>query len=234
MKKIVLAALGFGCLLFTNKVNAQNYTLPSKHVKQTVYTYADIHNDITNTSSSAISITWKVLSHDFTQDWKDGTGICDNVTCYIGSVLGNGTMAGPANTTTPFTGTMEFKVQINLETASAATHNLYVELTDGTTTDTVHFEINKWPTNVNKAAKAETGITLYPNPVRSELNVLFDGSAGVKNIAVYNVIGKAVSVYRVTGNSAKLDMDNAPAGIYFLRFIDGNGRVIATRKFTHQ
>lgn len=236
MKKIVLAVLGFGGMLLTTGALAQgSFTLQHEHVKYTLVGYGEIHSNITNNTPSNLQVSWRVLSHDFPNDWKEATGICDNVTCYISGVLGSGTAPGNSNKTMPFSGVLDFKLQMNLENAQSGTHNLYVEITDSNaTTDTVHFEINKWPASVNRASKSDNNITIYPNPARSELNVLFDANAGIRNIAVYNLIGKAVTVYRVSGNSAMLDIDNIPSGIYFLRFVDGNGRVIATRKFTHQ
>lgn len=82
--------------------------------------------------------------------------------------------------------------------------------------------------------RGNDGIAVYPNPAYGELNVLFDINTGIRNITVYNLIGKAITVYKVNGNSAKLDTENLPSGIYFIRLIDGQGRVVATRKFTHQ
>jgi hypothetical protein len=63
---------------------------------------------------------------------------------------------------------------------------------------------------------------------------LFNEAAGIRNIAVYNLIGKPVMVYKVTdNNSAKLNIGSIPSGVYFLRLFDGQGRVTAIRKFTH-
>ena len=47
------------------------------------------------------------------------------------------------------------------------------------------------------------------------------------------MIGKPVMVYRVTGNSAKLNIESLPSGVYFVRMADAQGKV-TTRKFTHQ
>jgi hypothetical protein len=146
------------------------------------------------------------------------------------------TAPGDLNTTKAFTGTMDFKLQTpNLESAVAGgPFYVVVEFKEGSTTDTAVFALSKFATNINKTPKAENNISIYPNPARSEVNVLFDANADIRNIAVYNLIGKAVAVYRVSNGSAKLDIDNMPSGIYFMRFVDGNNHVVATRKFTHQ
>jgi hypothetical protein len=58
----------------------------------------------------------------------------------------------------------------------------------------------------------------------------------VKTIAVYNLIGKLMGpIYKPSSSSsAKIDLDDMPTGIYFLRLMDGQGRVVATRRFTRQ
>jgi hypothetical protein len=112
---------------------------------------------------------------------------------------------------------------------------------------TIHAEdtINSFPKNLTfVATKGALGVVnikrfddevvLYPNPAKGSVNVVFDPSMGVKNIAIYNLIGKAVSVYKVTGNSAKLDLTDVPSGIYFLRLSNTQGKIVATRKFTRQ
>ena len=87
-----------------------------------------------------------------------------------------------------------------------------------------------------KTTSSSDDVVLFPNPAREAVNVIFDGRAGVKTIAIYNLIGKMVSpVYKPSGNnSAKIDVNEMPAGVYFIRLMDGQGRVVATRRFVHQ
>jgi hypothetical protein len=78
------------------------------------------------------------------------------------------------------------------------------------------------------------------------LNVVFDikfnritsqkeFDADVKNIAIFNIKGEQVNMFKVgSTTSASLNVENLPAGIYFVRLMNGNGEVGATRKFTKQ
>jgi hypothetical protein len=76
---------------------------------------------------------------------------------------------------------------------------------------------------------------LYPNPAHNEVNLVYNTTADIKNIAVYNIIGKVIAVYKVTeNNSANLNLENLPSGIYFARLINSQGNVVVTRKFTKQ
>jgi hypothetical protein len=77
-------------------------------------------------------------------------------------------------------------------------------------------------------------VAIFPNPARNEVNVAVDPALGIKTISVYNLIGKVVISSKVTSNNVKMDIEDIPVGIYFLRAIDAQGRVITTRKFTHQ
>jgi hypothetical protein len=76
---------------------------------------------------------------------------------------------------------------------------------------------------------------LYPNPASQEINVIYNAAADIKSIAVYNLIGRIQTVYKVTGNnSANLQLEGMPPGIYFVRLFNSNGEAVVTKKFTKQ
>ena len=84
-------------------------------------------------------------------------------------------------------------------------------------------------------SKVQDEIVIYPNPAHDEVNIIYGADAGVKNITIYNLIGKIVSVFKpIDNSSAGLSIENLPTGIYFVRLIDAQGAVVATRKFTRQ
>lgn len=233
MKKYILSFLLLA--LSVGVVGAQTFTTPKDTVNASFSNTMNVYNKITNVHSSDVTITWRVINHDFPADWINGLNICDNVLCYGNSAALAG---GSTQTTAPITPGVEadFHLQMDLSAAGSGTHYLEVEMNDQANSykKNVVFVLNKFPTNIGNVNKGGDDITVYPNPARSEINVLFGARTNVKNIAVYNMIGKAVSVYRVTGNSAKLNLDNIPAGVYFLRLTDAQGQIVATRKFTHQ
>jgi hypothetical protein len=84
-------------------------------------------------------------------------------------------------------------------------------------------------------SKIQDEIIIYPNPAHEEVNIIYGADAGVKNIVIYNLIGKTVSAFKpIDNSSASLSIENLPTGIYFVRLIDAQGAVVATRKFTKQ
>lgn len=239
MKKIVLGLITLLTISFANKANAQ-FTF----AKDTVTGYASdaglvLHNDVTNTGSSSLRLAWRIISNNLPgapSKWYTSFGLCDNYTCYT-----SGKLSGGVDTTDPITasGLGDFHIQY-ADLSGVTTYGPYyitVELKQVGSmpliSDTITFAVNKFPTSVNNVSR-NNDIIMYPNPAHDDLNVVFDRDMDVKNIAVYNLIGKAVSVYRVTGNSAKLDISNIPSGIYFMKMSDSHGRILATRKFTHQ
>ena len=203
-----------------------------------------VFNDITNNSTGNIIIRWQVIATDFPADWLADTalGLCDNNVCYgnSGGALWNAsTMSGSVYTSHAYEpgpgGAFDYSP--NLIGASAGTHYITVKYTDlssgyRTATFVITRGIVSVVSSVNNNISAD--VNLYPNPARDELNVVYDANADVKNIAVYNIIGKVMAVYKVNGPSANLNLEAMPSGIYFVRLANGNGQVIATKKFTKQ
>jgi len=239
MKKILLI-LCAQFALTAGVLQAQTFTA-SDTVRQTIVGAATINNPINNISGGSITIKWNVIATDFPADWRADTafGICDNQLCRgnASGALWNGT-SGTQYTSAPYpAGTGAFSLAMNLTGASAGSHYVTVRLSDmglPPYSKDVTFVINKFPTAVTSVNNADHEVTLYPNPAADEVNVLFNPNADIKTVAVYNVIGKVMSVYKVNGSSANLNISNMPSGIYFVRMANSHGDVIVTRKFTKQ
>lgn len=246
MKKLLLAGITAAALFFSQSaqtVQAQSFATDHDTVSAFVSgANFDLHNNITNQSVDSIEIEWRVTAHDFPISWRADSvlGICDNFICRsnIGDGLVNGTLYTSGKYAPAVTG--DFHLQLtNFSTSAVVNGSHYItvnlKVKGGVVQKNITFIVSKFPTGVSNVPSSNYNITLYPNPARNDLNVQYDANARVKNIAVYNLIGKAVSVFRVSSpTSAKLDISNIPAGIYFLRVTDVDGRLIATRKFTHQ
>lgn len=218
--------------------NAQSFTMQKDTVNSLMQSYLfDQYNYVRNMTNDTIRVSWKVFAHNLPQDWIDNGnyGLCDNQLCYLKNIL-----TGTTQTTLPIDAgdSSVFKGQFDGSSAQVTTTGVYyyaVELSHNTTKDTAVFTIGKWPASVSSVNGSTEKVLVYPNPAKNDLNVVFDKSMNVRNIAIYNLVGKQVSNFKVTGNSgAKLDIEKIPSGVYFLRLIDNSGRVTATRRFTHQ
>lgn len=235
MKKILLsvitclfiAALSFGQGLMTQYGDSAVGTGYGDDIS--------IHNDITNNSGSAATYDWKLVNGNLDAGWTF-TGVCDNKTCYNETVA-----TAVTHTTNPVQddSTMIFKA-VFTESGAANGSTAWVKANIYPTgfpldAKSLTFVITKSNvTSTVNITKFEDNIVVFPNPARNSVNVIYDADMNVKNIGIYNLIGKMVSVYKVGNTSAKLDVDNLPSGIYFIRLFNNQGKVVGTRKFTHQ
>jgi hypothetical protein len=243
MKKILLFCLSVGFFFMGNISNAQIFTVQADTVFANVSGFSAVPDKITvGTSLAQQRIVWKVdgSKTNFPTDWKTSAalGICDNRSCYTNSndTLINGTLF-TSNYYLP--GVMaDFHLSLDLSAATTlGTYYLTVVMRDTASLQTknIVFVITKSAAAVPTVSMTEDEVVTYPNPARNELNVLFSKEADVKTIAVYNLIGKVINVYKTTvDNSAMLDIRNLPSGLYFIRLMNGNGGVVATRKFTKE
>ncbi len=230
---------------FTTAASGNNAAVTADTVKGLVQGAGGPTDNITASAASGVTIKWKAIASNFPSDWLVDSvlGICDNNQCHNNT---NGTAIwGPFGTGTTFTSDLYkrgvpagFYMSMNMTgTVTNGTYYITCLLSDANSgySKTVTFYVSKWATGVTSITKTEDDVTLYPNPAADEVNVVYNPNSGVKNIAIYNIIGKVVKVYNTLDNSsAKLNIDNIPSGVYFIRVMDGQGHVVATRKFTRQ
>ncbi len=242
MKRILLGLFTLTALnLGANTAKAQSFDIPHDTINTTYFSgFVDVHNDITIPGMANVPISWKVVNENFSSDptWvadQNTINVCDNYQCYTNN--NNDLLDGTVYTTTYLADSTEvFKASFNLSGANPGTHFVSIRVwstSNPNDSDTMTFIVNKWATGTTTVTKNNESIVLYPNPVRDEVNVVFN-DLDVKNIAVYNAIGKNMIVYRTAGSSAKLDISKFPGGIYFLRMSDAKGNVVATKRITKQ
>jgi hypothetical protein len=251
MKKLLLlgsiAILGLGSM----RAQAQTFEFQAGDTSRSSYSGADpfkVTNRVRATGANPIRLEWRYLagSSSIPSSWGFD-GVCDNIGCYPVSTIGGGAWMPSDSVDNSFTNTSgsgyllgdenDFHAQFsNLSTAANGTAVVRVEVRDRalpTFTRTITFIGTKGTSGIS-TYRTDDNVVLYPNPASESVNVLFDERTGVKNIAIYNLIGQPVSVFHVNGNSANLPLGDAPAGVYFARLLDANGRIVATRRFTRQ
>lgn len=66
------------------------------------------------------------------------------------------------------------------------------------------------------------GLTIYPNPVNYGQNTVYITSKhnGVKTVAIFNVLGKQIAAYRLSGKT--LDVTNLSKGVYVLKISENS------------
>ena len=252
MKKILRAIACVSVLLSAGSLMAQPFSIAKDTVYVTIAGTAGTddkaviaYDNITIPGATDVNIKYHVKSTNFPADWLTNAafGICDKDQCRnnTGDTVLYNKATGVGNyflCSYPAATTSSFDLSENLQTAtSTGCFYVTVELAEavpGSTPKLMTYVVCKSPLSVPGVANTEDKVVLYPNPASNEVNVIYDMSADVKNIAVYNIIGKMMNVYKVTGNSANLNLENLPSGIYFVKLYSSNGGVVATRKFTKQ
>jgi len=246
MKRIFILVFSTIALFSSAASQAQSFNMWKDTVYYNYVAGSGSHNVVDSVvvpgtlSGASVTLRWAVINSNIPSDWITGgaIGICDNNNCITFTDLwpsgSNRTSLGYAAHTT----NGDYHLQISLPTgATTGTYYITAKLVNATTgadSTTATWAITYSPLSVPGVGKTSTDISLYPNPANSEINVVYDANDDVKTIAVYNIIGKVMSVYRVTGNSANLNLENIPTGIYFVRLMNTQGDVVATRKFTKQ
>lgn len=66
------------------------------------------------------------------------------------------------------------------------------------------------------------GFGTYPNPVSNGKFVLSTSSSDVKQVSIYNVLGKKVFVQNVSGTKSDIDVSLITSGVYILKVTEGN------------
>jgi len=77
----------------------------------------------------------------------------------------------------------------------------------------------------------ETGLRVYPNPVKSDLTIQMTVNAPYADLGLYNMMGQKITSRRVYTKDSRIDEDfdlsEQPSGIYFIKVIAGGKEQVA-------
>lgn len=235
MKKILLT-ISAGLMLVAS---AQAQSFINANSSDTTLEYfngADdmlVKNNIKSATATPVTVEWKVTNYLVGTGWSV-VGPCDNLSCRDFPGVKNGALQSSA----PYDQTFGlFDVGFSNLEAVANPSFSYVKIqvkdANGPTVKNLTFIGFK---NINtgiSTIRSTDAVILFPNPAKDVINVIYD-DASIRSVAVFNLIGRAVKVFKTTGNSAKIELGDVPTGVYFLRLMNGQGEVVATRKFNKQ
>ena len=86
------------------------------------------------------------------------------------------------------------------------------------------FPIDMSKLELSKPEDLNSSILIYPNPVRSTMNISISGydNARKRSVFVYGITGRIYYRNEKTGNSTDVDLDFLEDGIYILRIVIDN------------
>lgn len=87
---------------------------------------------------------------------------------------------------------------------------------------------NKPPTTYTSyQSTAKKKITVYPNPATNFIGL--SDTENVEEIHIYNIIGRKVATFQVE-KDGKYDVANLVKGMYLVRIIDANKKIVTTQR----
>jgi len=224
---------------FSQTGKAQSFKVAHDTVLINVTSDTSYYDNLTNLSSSPITVSWRVVASNFPSDWVKYLAFCDNITCYYNaaSILWP---SATTNTSAPFaSGTsMVFDNVTDLRsTTSRGCYYVTVRFNNtAIPTDTAYetFTIN-CATGVNTVTFEPININLYPNPATDNLNISYSTNVEIEKIGLYNIVGEEIAGYKTTNPTiTNISTAALPTGMYFVRLINSAGNVIAVQKFLKQ
>ena len=181
MKK-AFTFLAIGIALFAGKVaNAQSFTVLHDTIVASGTAGSgstEIHNDITNTTASTITMQWKVIANNFPADWMlpKVIGVCDRNLCYTPADF------WPTQTQeAPYlSGVLPGDFHMLFDYDSAVTTGTYYmtirlnnKLVPGDV-DTVTYQVSKIASGaVSPTPKVSGEVSLYPNPAGNDFHLTY-------------------------------------------------------------
>ena len=240
MKKTLLLSALVGLFSYSDST-AQTFEFQRGDTAMEVYTSGSnmyVYNRPRATSSAGVTLEWKMTFDGIPASWTL-TGVCDNISCRSSAESRNSSWKPTMQYDDSYSANdfhLAYEDMAAVPNNTSAVAQITVRDVASTSSQkVVTFIASKSATGVVNVTRSDDEVVLYPNPAREHINVLFNANAGVKNIALYNLIGKPVMVYRIQdNNSAKLDLNNVASGVYFMRLLNAQGNVVATRRFTRQ
>lgn len=78
-------------------------------------------------------------------------------------------------------------------------------------------------------ANTSAAVMIYPNPATEYIRI-DDTQGQVSRLDIFNLLGKKVTSYEVQGENEKYNVSRLQKGVYLVRLIDGNGKVLRTQR----
>ncbi|MFT4762856.1 MAG: hypothetical protein ACI9LN_004845 [Saprospiraceae bacterium] len=199
------------------------------------------HYDITNTSSEAVSLRWvRIVSPDCNADWQ--LPVCDNNQCYSAAVSSNvDANLGLDAPAILQAGEMSDLFSLHVKPkgqAGCCTVKLefYLANDSSTVLETIDFDIRINDPNCDVVSTSEamvSALRVFPNPMTDFFQLEGNDGNDVKELVVYNLIGRQVRSFDATiANS--FDMVGLPGGIYLVGMVGEDGNIVKTVRISRQ
>lgn len=73
-------------------------------------------------------------------------------------------------------------------------------------------------------------ISIYPNPATQFISI--DNDDNVKQIAIFNLMGRKLLSFQNVVKDVRYDVSNLPSGMYLIRIVDQSNKIITTQRIS--
>ena len=73
-------------------------------------------------------------------------------------------------------------------------------------------------------------ISIYPNPATNFISI--DNDENVKQIAVFNLVGRRLLTFEEVEAGTRYDVSSLPSGMYLVRIIDQSNKIMTTQRIS--
>ncbi len=93
--------------------------------------------------------------------------------------------------------------------------------------DTIAFAMD-----MSKRKHEPVAMSIFPNPVEEELTITLPAAIteNTSTIILYDTQGRIIQAETCHDNQLRFSLKNMPAGLYFVKAIDGTGKLISFRR----
>ena len=216
-------------------MNYENVDLTDNYIEEVG------HYDITNMTNEQVSLRWlRKASPDCNVEWE--LPVCDNNNCYPAAVssnidpnlgLDNPAILEAGETSDLFSLHVKPKGQAGCCTVEL---EFYLTSDPNTVIETIEFDIrinNPTCSPVSTSEEVVSALRVFPNPMTDLFQLEGNDANDVKELAVYNLIGRQVRSFDAT-TATSFDMGGLPGGIYLIGMVGEDGNILKTVRISRQ
>jgi len=196
--------------------------------------------DVTNMTNEQISLRWRRLETEGCNEaWE--YLVCDNNNCYSSSVVtnvDNGLDAAVLEANETVSDLFSLHVKPKGQAGCCTVFiEYYLDSDPSTVIATAEFDVKiNDPDCLLSTSTSEAVISalrVFPNPMTDYFQLEGNEANDVKNLVVYNLIGRQVRSFDATATN-QFDMSGLPGGIYLLGMVGDEGNILKTVRISRQ
>lgn len=195
--------------------------------------------DVTNLTNEQVSLRWRRLETEgCNAEWE--YLVCDNNNCYPSFVVTNleddlDAAVIEANETVSDLFSLHVKPK-GQPGCCTVFIEYYLDSAPNTVIATAEFDVkinDPECLTVSTTEEVVNALRVFPNPMTDYFQLEGNDANDVKNLVVYNLIGRQVRSFDATASN-QFDMSGLPGGIYLLGMVGAEGEILKTVRISRQ